>query len=205
MLRKMLALALLLSATTYLDAESGSIGSVLAHGEIRVDGYAVKGSGTAFDGTVVEIGSDAQSGADLLLVNGTRITLHSNSHGTLFRDHFVLDRGEAEMSAPALPYRIEVDALVVRTTGSNSSARIAIGAEHTIGVFAKGGQVEVAGDRGNVLTLVGPQIPRSFSRDADGHWHVSGSPAHGFNTSGQGDNGKGVDGNNGHHHPHPSH
>jgi hypothetical protein len=204
MLRKTLAIAMLLSAASHLEAKTGPIGSVVARGEMRVDGYAIKGSGTAFDGTVVETGSDAQSGADLLLGNCTRITLHSNAHGTLFRDHFVLDRGEAEMSAPT-PYRVEVDTLVVRTTESNSSARIAIGEGHAIGVFVKEGQVEVVENRGNVLALVGPQNPRSFSRDAHDNWTVSAASDQGSNKPGHDNNGQGQNQNNGHNHPHPSH
>jgi hypothetical protein len=205
-LRRMLAFAMLLSAVSYLGAKTGSIGSVVAHGELRVDGHAVKGSCTAFEGTVVETGSDGQSDADVLLGNGIRITLHSNSHGTLFRDHFVLDRGDAEVYAPAT-YRVEVDALVVRTTGSSSSARIEIGEGHAIGVFAKEGHVEVAGDRGNVLALIEPRNPRSFSRDAGGIWNVSATSTHTFNMPGGENHGKGngPDQNRGHHHPHPSH
>ena len=205
-MRKTLAFLMVLSAASSLEAKTRPIGSVVAHGELRVDGYAVKGSGTAFDGTAIETGSDARSDADLLLSNGTRITLHSNSHGTLFRDHFVLDRGDAEMYAPAT-YRLEVDALVVRTTGSSSSARITIGEGHAIGVFAKEGHVEVDGDRGNVLALIEPRNPRSFSRNAGGNWNVSATSAQAFNVPGRENNGKGngPDQNNGHHHPHPSH
>jgi hypothetical protein len=206
MVRRMLAFAMLLSTVSYLGAKTGSIGSVFAHGELRVDGHPVKGSCTAFEGTVVETGSDGQSDADMLLGNGIRITLHSNSQGTLFRDHFVLDRGDAEMYAPAT-YRLEVDALVVRTTGSSSSARITIGEGHAIGVFAKEGHVEVDGDRGNVLALIEPRNPRSFSRNAGGNWNVSATSAQAFNVPGRENNGKGngPDQNNGHHHPHPSH
>src|SRR5215469_16554453 len=63
-LRRMLAFAMLLSTVSYLGAKTGSIGSVVAHGKLRVDGHAVKGSCTAFEGTVVETGSDGQSDAD---------------------------------------------------------------------------------------------------------------------------------------------
>jgi hypothetical protein len=205
-MRKMLAFAVLLSAACYLEAKTGPIGSIVARGELRVDGHAIKGSGTAFDGAVVETGSDGQSEAYLLLRNGIRITLHSNSHGTVFSDHFVLDRGEAEMYAPET-YRVVVDALVVRTTRSSSSVRIAIGGGHAIGVFPKEGQVEVAGDRNNVLALLDPQNPRSFSCNAGGNWNVSATSAQAFNQLAHENNGKGngPDQNNGHHHPHPSH
>jgi hypothetical protein len=204
MLKKTPLVVALLWTASCLNAETGPIGSVLAHGELRVDGHAIKGSGTAFDGSVVETGSEVQSNADLRLVDGARITLHSNSHGTFYRDHFVLDRGEAEVSSPA-PYRVEVDALVVRTTGSNSSARITIGQGHAIGVFAKEGHVKVAGDRGNVLALVDPQNPQSFSRDAGGNWRVSASSDQGSNNQGQDNNGQGGNQGTGHNHRHPSH
>ena len=203
-MRKTLAFLMVLSAASSLEAKTRPIGSVVAHGELRVDGYAVKGSGTAFDGTAIETGSDARSDADLLLSNGTRITLHSNSRGILFRDHFVLDRGEAEMSAPA-PYRVEVDGLMVRSIGPNSSERIVIGSDHAIGIFAKEGRLEVAGSRVSVLAVIEPQNSRSFSRDANGHWNVSDASAQGFNEPGRGNNGEGIDRNRGHHHPHPSH
>ena len=206
MFRKMLALAVLLSAVSHLEGKTRPIGSVVARGELLVDGYSIKGSGTAFDGTVVETGPEAQSGADLLLGNGTRITLHSNSHGTLFRDHLILDRGEAEISASA-PYRVQIDTLVVRTTESNSGARIAIGAGRTIDVFAKEGPLEVIGSRGEILSSIGPHKAQDFTRNGKGGWGVSDASHRGFHDDHRDDHDhdKGDHDDHGHHnHPHPS-
>lgn len=203
MLKKTLAFAALLSATSYLGAKTAPIGSVVAHGDLRLDGFAVKGSGTAFDGTLVETGSGSQSDADLLLSNGTRINLHSDSRVTLYRDHLVLDRGEAVMTAPA-PFQVEVKGLLVRTTGPTAGERIALDGGGGVGVVAQTGQLEVIGSRGEVLSLVGPQKSEFFARDRDGRWSATDAPFPVFNDDHGADHGNG-NGNGHHHHHHPSH
>ena len=197
MLKRIPLLVVLLSTACSLQAETGPIGSVFARGELRVDGHTIKGSCTAFDGTVVETGSEPQSDANLRLTNGARITLHGNSRGTIYRDHFVLDRGEADLAAPA-QYLLEADELVIRTTKPNSTEQIAIGAEHAIGVFAKEGQVEVTSPKGDVLGVVGPRNSLTFVRDTNGRWTKQASNR----DKDGGKDGKGEGGPR--HHPHPS-
>src|SRR5271166_248756 len=107
MLRKLSVFAVMLCVGSCLAARTVAIGSVVAQGELQIDGHPVQGSGTVFDGTMVETGSESQSSADLRLSNGIRITLHNNSSGTLYRDHIVLVRGEADMAAPD-SFRVEV-------------------------------------------------------------------------------------------------
>jgi hypothetical protein len=202
MLNKTMVIVALLAATACLGAKTASIGSVVAHGELRVDGYAIKGSGTAFEGTIVETSPEDQSNADLLLSNGTRITLHNNSKGTLYHDHLVLDRGEADLVSSA-PFRIDADGLAVRTTGTTASSRIVMGSRDTVGVMSEDGQLEVAGTHGAILAFMNPQNSRTFVRDEKGSWCVGSTSSNLYHDKDHGHDGDGGEYGH-HHHHHPS-
>ena len=68
MISKLFAAAMVLCAASYATAGTTAIGTVSARGSLRVDGYAVKGDATLFNGTVVETG---QASAALRLNKGS--------------------------------------------------------------------------------------------------------------------------------------
>ena len=75
MLSRMYLLAGALCVSSYALAVTPSIGSVTARGETKIDNQQVAGSGTVFDGSVVETGQSIASAADLRLANNVEITL----------------------------------------------------------------------------------------------------------------------------------
>jgi len=201
MLRSLSVFTVILFSGSYLWASAVSLGSVVAQGQLRIDGHTVQGSGTVFDGTMVETGSESQSTADLRLSNGTRITLHNNSYGALYQDHFVLLRGEANMVTPS-SFRVEVSGLVIKSSEPATSESIAIGPEGAVSVLARTGQLQIVGDNGQVLAQIRPQEkPLAFTRTEDRGWQIGkGSSRH----SGDGDHdGDGDD--HDHHHRHHHH
>src|SRR5579863_5215792 len=99
MLRQLSVLAAALCVGSYAMAASPSIGSVTSRGELKIDNYAVNGSGTVFDGSVIETGQSAMSIADLRLGNDAVVSLSVDSRGTLHRNSFELQRGMVELSS----------------------------------------------------------------------------------------------------------
>jgi len=203
MLRKLSVLAVIVCIGSSLSAGTVSIGSVVARGVLRIDGHTVQGSGTVFDGTMVETGPDSLSSADLRLSNGTKITLHNNSYGTLYRDHFVLVRGEADMAAPG-SFRVEVSGLVIRASEPSARELIAVGPGGAVSVLARTGQLQIVGDRGQVLAQIHAQEPLTLMRNGDHDWQIGGASSRSFS---DGDHGGDGDGDNGedHHHKHHHH
>lgn len=205
MLRKFAVLAVIVCAGSCVEAGNASIGSVVAQGELRMDGHSVQGSGTVFDGTMVETGSELQSTADLRLSSGTKITLHNNSSGTLYRDRFVLIRGEADMDASG-SFRVEVSGLVIKPSVPGTSELIAIAPGGAVSVLARTGQLQIEETSGQVLAQIHPQQPQAFSRNANGDWQIGGASSQ---DSRDGDQGCNADGGHGddcdHHHRHHHH
>lgn len=143
-------------------AATPSIGTVTAHGEMRVDSYAVQGSGTVFEGSVVETGESAQSMADVRLGNDSVITLYGDSRGTLHRDHFELQRGEIKLASSS-SFRVEVNGLAVSPSGAHVTGLVSIDAGNTVNVIAQSGDFEVRGNSGTTVAEVHPGYPLAFS------------------------------------------
>ncbi len=200
MLRKLLVIVAISCVSSCVKAGTTSIGSVVAQGQLRIDGHPIQGSGTVFDGTRVETGSESQSTADLRLSNGTKITLHNNSCGTLYGDHFVLVRGEAEMTATG-SFRAEVSGLLIQPSEPRTSELISIGPGGDVRVLARTGQLQIVGDHGQVLAQMHTQEPRSFIRTGDRDWQIGEADSRGFGDGG----GDGGGDDHDHHHRHHHH
>jgi len=80
MIAKSVVVAVALFSSSIALAASSAIGTVSTRGEIRVGGYAVRGTATLFDNTALETSDFA---ATLRLDRGTEIKLAGGSSGTL--------------------------------------------------------------------------------------------------------------------------
>jgi len=147
---------------SYAMAASPSIGSVTSRGELKVDNYAVVGSGTVFDGSVVETGQTAMSIADLRLGNGAIISLSVDSRGTLHRDHFELQRGQVELSSTS-SFRVDVNGLTVAPHQAHSGGFISIEPGNSVQIVAKTGDLDVKDATGRTIALVHPEHPLAFN------------------------------------------
>jgi hypothetical protein len=162
MLSKMYLLAGALCASSCALAASPSIGSVTARGETRIDNYEVKGSGTVFDGSVVETGQSISSEADLRLASSAEIDLWRDSRGTLYHDHFVLDRGTAQLGLTD-SFRIQANGLVVVPVEAHSSGIVSIDPASSVTIEAKNGTLEVRNSAGAGLARVHPGHVLAFA------------------------------------------
>src|SRR5215469_1379237 len=160
MLRRIHVLAATaLCISSYAMAASPSIGTVTTHGNTRIDSYEVKGSGTLFDGSVIETDG---SQADLRLANnGAVVTLYGSSRGTLHTDHFLLERGIIKLSS-SNSFNVEADNLVVVPTG-DSSGLVTVEANNSVVVEAEKGTLEVRNAAGTRVAEVHPGSPLSFT------------------------------------------
>ena len=162
MLSRIYLLAGALCLSSYALAASPSIGSVTARGETKVDNYDVRGSGTVFDGSVIETGQSLSSGADLRLTSKAVITVLRDSRGTLYRDHFVLQRGAAQLGLTD-SFRILANGVMVVPAEAHSSGIVSVDPANAVTVEAKDGTLEIRSSVGATLARVRVGHPLTFS------------------------------------------
>lgn len=159
MLKKLQVTVVLLCMLSYAAADTVSIGTVSARGDMRVDSNIVKSNATLFDGSVVETG---QATADLRLDKGVEISMSTGSRGTLYHDRLVLQRGESELAA-SNSFQIEANGLRVTANEPNSRGLVSMKSGNTVEVAALTGSFGVSNDQGLLLASVRPGKPLSFS------------------------------------------
>jgi hypothetical protein len=162
MLSRLYLFAGALCVSSYALAASPSIGSVTARGETKIDNYEVRGSGTLFDGSVVETGQSVSSGADLRLAGNAEITLLRDSRGTLYRDRLVLQRGTAQLGLTD-SFRVQASGVLVVPVEEHSSGIVSIDAGNAVTVEARNGTLEIRDSSGAGIARVRPGHPLTFS------------------------------------------
>jgi hypothetical protein len=148
---------------TYASAGTTVLGTASARGDMRVDGYTVRGDATIFNGTVVET---QEASARLRIGDGVDITMSKASRGTIYGNHFVLQRGQSELAAPA-SFEMEANGLHVATGSPNSVGVIALAPDHAVQIAALAGSLEVRDGQGLVLSNVLPGRPLTFAMQAE--------------------------------------
>jgi hypothetical protein len=145
MAAKNFLLAMIFVTSSYASASgaTSAIGTVSARGDVRVDGNAVWGNGTLFDGTTVETG---QATATLRLNNGTEIMLAINSHGVVYGDHLVLLQGKTQLKTFGSPFVLEADGLRVVPTEPNALGIVSLGPAKAVDIAAVAGDFRVVDD-----------------------------------------------------------
>jgi len=148
-----------LSMVSFMAAETASIGTVSARGDFRVDSHTIRSNATLFNGSVVETGAAT---ADLRLEKGTAIIMSTNSRGTLYSDHLVLEQGKSQFTA-SKAFHLEADSLHVTTNGSTSQGIVSLAPGNTVEVAALSGAFSVTNDHGVLLANVTPGRTMSFA------------------------------------------
>jgi hypothetical protein len=130
----------------FLSAASTSIGVVKSTGDFRVDGSAVHGNGTVFDGNVIET-STARS---VIQLANAEITLAPQSRARVYRDRTVLEKGSGFVKDGAR-HLIEAATLRIVPSVRDSVVQIEITSPSYVTVATRGGAAEVRNSSG-VLT-----------------------------------------------------
>ncbi|HWA96683.1 MAG TPA: hypothetical protein VG844_18950 [Terracidiphilus sp.] len=147
---KLYAATMLLCAVPCAFAGTNVIGTVNARGDLRVDGYAVKGNATLFDGTVVQTGEAA---AAIRLKSGAQVRLATNSRGTLYSDRLVLQKGSTEVE-PSRPMTLQANGINIVPVAPGSKGTVSVKNDDKVEVAALSGSFRVTNSDGHVLANV---------------------------------------------------
>ncbi|HKF49254.1 MAG TPA: hypothetical protein VKB38_17980 [Terracidiphilus sp.] len=168
--KRYLAAGILAVASTVAFASSPAIATVTTRGDMRIDGYAVSGNATLFDGSAIET---SQATATLRLEKGTEIRLGTGSMGTLYRDHMVLQHGKSELSTSD-SFALEASGFKVVPAVQNARGVVAVNGLGNIEVAALSGEFEVTSGTGHVIGKVMPGSAKSFAFQSSGLVTVTG-------------------------------
>ncbi len=146
---KLHAVAMICCTLSYAMAGTSAIGTASARGDMRVDGYTVKGDATLFNGTVVETG---QNSAALRVGTGVEVKLGTESRGTLYQDRLVLQQGASELKTSS-PFQVDANGLHVTSAMPNASGVVAVN-NGILEVAALTGAFKVTNGRGYLLASI---------------------------------------------------
>jgi hypothetical protein len=164
MLRKLQIAAILSCMLSYAAAGTVSIGTASVRGNMRVDSYVVKGNATLFNGSVVETD---EATANLRLNKGTQITLSTNSRGTMYSDHAVLQQGQTQVIA-SNSFQLQANTVRVFPNQPNSVGVVSLKPDNTVEVATLSGSFGVSSNNGVMLANVHPGRIVSFAMQAAG-------------------------------------
>ena len=126
------------------------IGTVTANGALRVNGDTVIANGTLTEGAVLEIGSGNSA---VRMVGGARLLFSPDSRGKLFRDRFILDKGETRLEN-GVQFHLEALGLTIRPDDGISAGWIALVGSDRVRVAALTGSFRVQNARGGLVAIV---------------------------------------------------
>ena len=120
-----------------ISATSPSIGTIKSTGEFRVDGAAIRGNSTVFDGNVIE----TEASRSVIDLTGAQITLSCESRVKVFRDRIVLENGSG-LVRNAGTHVIEAATLRIASPSNDSMLQIEMSDPTHVAVSADRGDVE---------------------------------------------------------------
>ncbi len=140
-----------------MAASPSSIGFVVTSGTVQVDGAAVRGNSTLFQGNVVRAG-DATS--DLMFRGGSNLLLQPGSTATVFRDYGVLEHGAAVQRGH---HPLVADGLQISSSSPEGAVFVDVQDKSHLKVAAQGGAAEVRNPAGILVARLEPGKALSFA------------------------------------------
>jgi hypothetical protein len=150
---------LVVSAAT--TSTSASIGFVKSTGQFRMDGSAVSGNGTIFEGTLIETAATRS----IIQLSSAEITLAPASRLRVYRDRAILEKGIGSVKDGAR-YRIEAASMRVAPSSRSSVVQVELTGARFITVAAHGGPAEVRTSSDVLAASVIPGMAMSFEPQA---------------------------------------
>ena len=138
------------ASVTVTLAANPSIGLAITNGSFQVDKSSVYGNATLFDGSLIET---VAVSVNLVLHNGARLRLGSESQARIHADRLVLEKGQTEISATS---KYSIEALGLHIAPESSQSRLAVtysGSAH-VQVAALAGSARVSGLNGVLIAAV---------------------------------------------------
>jgi len=133
---KSLGLFIVAGCIFSLSAASPSIGVIRSSGEFRVDGAAVRGNATLFEGSLVE----TAAARSMIRIDGAQITLLPQSRVTVFRDH------------------VQAGALRISSSAKGSVVEVQTAQSGRVDIAAATGVAEVRDSAGTLVAVVRPGL-----------------------------------------------
>jgi hypothetical protein len=127
-----------------------SIGMAVANGSFQLDKSKVYGNGTLFDGSLIETSAVS---SDLVLQNGARLRLGTESQALVHQDRLVLAKGQSEINS-ASGYSIEALGLRAAPDSPQSRLIVTYSGPARIQVAALRGSAHVSGANGVLVANV---------------------------------------------------
>lgn len=160
-IRELLVLVVTLTMVHALAA-SASIGVVTVGGDLRVDGSAVSGNATLFDGTSIE----TMAATGELSVGSTRVLMAGQSRGKVFQSRVQLERGKVQWEGGN---GFRADAGVVQVSGRGVDSKVLVNrTADAVEVASLSGVVDVLDTGGKVLLSLNAGTAYSFAPDPQG-------------------------------------
>jgi hypothetical protein len=140
---------------------ASSIGFVKSTGEFRVDGAAVRGNGTVFEGNLVE----TATARSVIQLANAEITLAPESRVRVYRDRTVLEKGAGFVKDGAR-HVIEAATLRIAPSTRDSVVQIEITSPTYVTVATRGGPAEVRNSSGVLTASLLPGMALAFDPQA---------------------------------------
>jgi hypothetical protein len=148
------------SCLVSVAASPSSIGFVVTSGQVQVDGAAVQGNSTLFQGDLVQAGNGT---SDLMFSGGSNLLLQPQSTVKVFREYGVLLHGVAIQRGP---HALVVDGLKVTSLSPQGGALVDLQDGSHLKVSAQGGAAEVRNPAGALVARLEPGKVLSFAIQA---------------------------------------
>jgi hypothetical protein len=142
-------------------AATPTIGVASAVGTFVVNSAEVEGNANLFDGSQIKT---SKASSQILLQNGSTLTLGVDSSGTIYRDRLLLERGTTKVSGMNR-YAVEAGSYRIEGTEPLSQAIVRLEGD-TVEVAAVNGSLRVLDARGALLTRIGAGTASAFQSGA---------------------------------------
>jgi hypothetical protein len=138
------------SCLVSVAASPSSVGFVVTNGQAQVDGAAVQGNSTLFQGSVVQAGGVT---SDLMFPGGSSLLLQPDSTAKVYREYAILQRGGAlQHGARALV----ANGLRVSSLSPQGAVFVDVQDKSHLKVIAQNGAAEVRNPAGVVVARLEP-------------------------------------------------
>jgi len=158
---KILTFVFLCGCLFALIGAAPSIGVIKSNGEFRVDGAAIRGNSTLFDGNLVE----TATARSVVHLAEAQITLLPESRAKVFQDHTVLEKGSG-LVKDAQRHSIEAASLRIAPADKTSVLQVEVTGPSKVSVTARSGGAQVRNEQGLLVAEVLPGTPLAFDAQA---------------------------------------
>jgi hypothetical protein len=146
------------SCLVCMASSPASIGVLVTNGQAQVDGAAVHGNSTLFQGSEVKA---SEIPSDLRFADGANLVLQPGASAKVYRDHSELQQGIAMQRGSG--HALIADGLRVSPLGANGAVTIGVQDSRHVEMSAVGSPAEVRTPTGELVARLEPGQPLSFN------------------------------------------